>query len=96
MEQPTANATATVNVTLLFAGGHSRGLRMSKEDPLLRSFLASIEDKADGGSRVPRPYHLHLEEGRQSFVFSGRDLVGVVIDPPLLLSDPEPVAQAAA
>jgi SM-20-related protein len=76
-----------VNVTLLLDGGHSRSLRLPKDDPLLRSLLASIEDKADGGSRVPRPYHLRLEEGRQSFIFSGRDLVGVVIDPPLTLGD---------
>ncbi len=76
-----------VNVTLLLDGGHSRSLRIAKDDPLLRSLLASIEDKADGGSRVPRPYHLRLEEGRQSFIFSGRDLVGVVIDPPLVLND---------
>jgi Rps23 Pro-64 3,4-dihydroxylase Tpa1-like proline 4-hydroxylase len=76
-----------VNVTLLLDGGHSRSLSLSKNDPLLRSLLASIEDKADGGSRVPRPYHLHLDDGRQSFIFSGRDLVGVVIDPPLVARD---------
>ena len=85
--------SADVNVTLLLDGGHSRNLRIAKDDPLLRSLLASIEDKADGGSRVPRPYHLRLEEGRQSFIFSGRDLVGVVIDPPLVVSDrPVPAA----
>lgn len=77
--------STNVNVTLLLDGGHSRSLRLPKDDPLLRSLLASIEDKADGGSRVPRPYHLRLDEGRQSFIFSGRDLVGVVIDPPLVV-----------
>lgn len=80
-------AQSDVNVTLLLEGGHSRNLRLAKDDPLLRSLLASIEDKSDGGSRVPRPYHLRLEEGRQSFIFSGRDLVGVVIDPPLLFEN---------
>jgi Rps23 Pro-64 3,4-dihydroxylase Tpa1-like proline 4-hydroxylase len=79
--------SADVNVTLLLDGGHSRSLRIAKDDPLLRSLLASIEDKADGGSRVPRPYHLRLEEGRQSFIFSGRDLVGVLIDPPLVIAN---------
>src|SRR5262252_3452655 len=74
---------AELNVTLLLEGGHCRSLRLAKGDTLLRSLLAAIEDKADGGSRVSRPYHLRLGEGRESLVFSGRDLVGVVIDPPL-------------
>jgi SM-20-related protein len=81
-----------VNVTLLLGGGHSRNLRMAPDDPLLRSLLAAIEDRADGGSRVTRPYHLRIEEGRQSLVFSPRDLVGVVVDPPLAL----PAAAAPA
>ena len=82
MDQAVAEVTE-VNVTLLLEGGHSRSLRLAKDDALLRSLLASIEDKADGGSRISRPYHLRLGEGRESLVFSGRDLVGVVIDPPL-------------
>jgi SM-20-related protein len=75
-----------VNVTLLLGGGHSKTLRMASDDPLLRSLLAAIEDRGDGGSRVTRPYHLRLDEGRQSLVFSPRDLVGVVVDPPLALA----------
>jgi SM-20-related protein len=81
-------ATPMVNVTLLLAGGHSPSLRLAKDDPLLRSLLASLEDKADGGARVPKPYHLRVEEGRRSLVFSGRDLVGIVTDPPLAFDRP--------
>jgi SM-20-related protein len=78
--------SSQVNVTLLLGGGHSRALRMASDDPLLRSLLAAIEDRGDGGSRVTRPYNLRLDEGRQSLVFSPRDLVGLVVDPPLALA----------
>jgi Rps23 Pro-64 3,4-dihydroxylase Tpa1-like proline 4-hydroxylase len=90
-----AEATSDVNVTLLLAGGHKSSLRLPQNDPLLRSLLASIEDKADGGARVPRPYHLHVEEGegKRSLIFSGRDLVGITVDPPLVFRDRE--AEAA-
>jgi hypothetical protein len=90
-----AEATSDVNVTLLLAGGHKSSLRLPQNDPLLRSLLASIEDKADGGARVPRPYHLHVEEGegKRSLIFSGRDLVGITVDPPRVLRDP--AAEAA-
>jgi SM-20-related protein len=89
-------AASQVNVTLLLGGGHSRTLRMASDDPLLRSLLAAIEDRGDGGSRVTRPYHLRLEEGKQSLVFSPRDLVGVVTDPPLNLGAPQAAAAGAA
>lgn len=74
-----------VNVTLLLAGGHSPRLKLPSDDPLLHSLLASIEDKTDGGVRVPRPYHLKVDDGKRSLIFSGRDLIGVVVDPPITL-----------
>ena len=82
-----------VNVTLMLAGGHRSELRLASNDPLLRSLLATIEDKTDGGARVPpRPFHLHVEGGRRSLIFSGRDLVGLVLDPPLAIREPAPEA----
>jgi hypothetical protein len=84
------NADVNLTVTLLLRGGHRSSLRLAKNDPLLRSLLASIEDKADGGSRVTRPYNLRLDEGRQSLIFAGRDLVGLTIDPPLSIETREP------
>jgi SM-20-related protein len=88
-------ARAELNVTLLLAGGHSRSLRLASDDPLLRSLLASIEDKSDGGQRVPRPYHLRLDDGRSSLLFSGGDLVGLEIDPPIVLKQPPAATQPA-
>ncbi|HZS85264.1 MAG TPA: 2OG-Fe(II) oxygenase [Stellaceae bacterium] len=92
-----SEAVSEINVTLLLQGGHSRNLRLGKDDPLLRSLLASIEDKADGGARVPRPYHLRVNEGQgqRSLIFSGRDLVGIVVDPPLAFRDRSGAAEAA-
>jgi SM-20-related protein len=85
-----------VNVTLLLGGGHSRTLRIADNDPLLRSLMAAVEDRGDGGSRVTRPYHLRLDEGRQSLIFSPRDLVGLVVDPPLAVAAPQASATTAA
>jgi SM-20-related protein len=80
--QAQAEAGAEVKVTLLLGGGHSRTLAMNAQDPLLRALLGTIHDKSRGIAQS-RPYHLRLEGGRQSFVFSGSDLVGIVTDPPL-------------
>ena len=85
-------AQAEVKVTLLLGGGHSRTLAMSPQDPLLRALIGTIHDKSRGIAQS-RPYHLRLEGGRQSFVFSGSDLVGIVTDPPLSFEKP---AEAAA
>jgi SM-20-related protein len=71
-----------VSVTLLLGGGHSRTLRVAAGDPLINSLMAAVEDRVDGGSRVTRPYRLTIDEGRQSLVFSPRDLVGLILDPP--------------
>jgi SM-20-related protein len=88
--------SSQVNVTLLLGGGHSRTLRIASDDPLLRSLMAAMEDRGDGGSRVTRPYHLRLDEGRQSLIFSPRDLVGILTDPPLNFSAPQAGAAAGA
>jgi SM-20-related protein len=88
-----SEAASEVTVTLLLEGGHTRTLRLAKDDPLLRSFLASIEDKADRGNRVPRPYHIHVDGGKRSFIFSGRDLVGMLVDPPIALPERAPEAK---
>ena len=80
----TGEAGREVTVTLLLGGGHKSRLRMASDDPLLRSLIASIEDKADGGRRMPRPFHLRIAGGSQSLVFSGSDLVGIIVDPPIL------------
>ncbi|MBV9522329.1 MAG: 2OG-Fe(II) oxygenase [Alphaproteobacteria bacterium] len=82
-----SEAKIQVNVTLLLAGGHSRELRVAADDPLLRTLLASIEDKGDNRGRVPRPYHLHVDNGQRSLIFSGRDLVGILVDPPIVVQD---------
>src|SRR5579871_1990345 len=87
--------SAAIQVTLLLSGGHSRRLTMSRDEPLLRSLLASIEDKSDGGNRIPRPYHLKLDEGRSSLIFSGRDLVGLITDPPLLAGERSLIVSAS-
>ncbi|MDB5406320.1 MAG: Prolyl 4-hydroxylase alpha subunit, partial [Rhodospirillales bacterium] len=61
---------------------------------LLRSLMAAVEDRGDGGNRVTRAYHLRLDEGRQSLIFSPRDLVGLVVDPPLAFAGPQAPAIA--
>jgi Rps23 Pro-64 3,4-dihydroxylase Tpa1-like proline 4-hydroxylase len=71
-----------ISVTLLLNGGHSRTLSMKPDDPLLPAFLASIHER-NSGSRAARPFHLRLDDGRQSLIFSGADLVGLVTDPPI-------------
>jgi SM-20-related protein len=82
-----------VSVTLLLNGGHSRTLTMKPEDPLLRALLASIQEKG-AGQRSSRPFHLRVEEGRQSLIFSGADLVGLITDPPITVqAAPKPAAE---
>lgn len=72
-----------VSVTLLLNGGHSRTLFLRRKDPLLSSLIASIGEKSYGGGRPARPFNIHLDEGRRSFMFSSTDLVGLIADPPL-------------
>ena len=72
-----------VSVTLLLNGGHSRTLYLRRKDPLLTSLVSSIGEKSYGGGRPARPFNIHLDEGRRSFIFSSTDLVGLVTDPPL-------------
>src|SRR5689334_9731249 len=71
-----------VKVTLLLGGGHSRTVAMSRQDPLLRALIGTIQDKSRGIAQS-RPYHLRVDGGRQSFMFSGSDLVGILTDPPV-------------
>jgi Rps23 Pro-64 3,4-dihydroxylase Tpa1-like proline 4-hydroxylase len=73
-----------ISVTLLLNGGHSRTLSMKPDDPLLPAFLASIHDR-NAANRPARPFHLRLDNGRQSLIFSGADLVGLVTDPPIAI-----------
>jgi SM-20-related protein len=75
-------AQAEVKVTLLLGGGHSRTVAMSRQDPLLRALIGTIQDKSRGVAQS-RPYHLRVDGGRQSFMFSGSDLVGILTDPPI-------------
>jgi Rps23 Pro-64 3,4-dihydroxylase Tpa1-like proline 4-hydroxylase len=73
-----------INVTLLLNGGHSRTLAMNPDDPLLRAFIASIHER-NAATRPARPFHLRVDGGRQSLIFSGADLVGLVTDPPIAI-----------
>jgi hypothetical protein len=73
-----------VSVTLLLNGGHSRTLYLRRKDPLLASLVSSIGEKSYGGGRPARPFNIGLDQGRRSFIFSSTDLVGLVMDPPLL------------
>jgi SM-20-related protein len=72
-----------VSVTLLLNGGHSRTLYLRPKDPLLTALVSSIGEKSYGGGRPARPFNIHLDQGRRSFIFSSTDLVGLVTDPPL-------------
>jgi SM-20-related protein len=81
-----------VKVTLLLSGGHSRTVTMRPEDPLLHSLLTSVHEKS-AGQRPARPYHLRIEEGRQSLIFAGADLVGLITEPPITVqAAPRPAA----
>jgi Rps23 Pro-64 3,4-dihydroxylase Tpa1-like proline 4-hydroxylase len=85
-----------VSVTLLLNGGHSRTLAMKPEDPLLHALLTTIQEKG-AGQWPSRPYHLRLDEGRQSLIFAGADLVGLITDPPIQVqAAPRPAAAIAA
>jgi Rps23 Pro-64 3,4-dihydroxylase Tpa1-like proline 4-hydroxylase len=86
-------AQAEVKVTLLLGGGHSRTVAMSRQDPLLRALIATIQDKSRGVAQS-RPYHLRVDGGRQSFMFSGGDLVGILTDPPIAFERPAGEAEA--
>jgi Rps23 Pro-64 3,4-dihydroxylase Tpa1-like proline 4-hydroxylase len=77
-----AQVPAEVKVTLLLGGGHTRTLALDPKDPLLGMLLGSIQEKSRG-VRQSRPFHIRVDGGRQSFVFSGSDLVGILTDPPL-------------
>ena len=76
-----------LSVTLLLNGGHSRTLYLRREDPLLSSLVSSIGEKSYGGGRPARPFNIHLDAGRRSFMFSSTDLVGLITDPPLNAAD---------
>jgi len=81
-----------VSVTLLLNGGHSRTLYLQRKDPLLASLVSSIGEKSYGGGRPARPFNIGLDQGRRSFIFSSTDLVGLVMDPPLLDDSTTPPA----
>jgi SM-20-related protein len=72
-----------VSVMLLLNGGHTRTLFLRRKDPLLSSLVSSIGEKSYGGGRPARPFNIHLDQGRRSFIFSSSDLVGLITDPPL-------------
>ncbi len=90
-----AQTDSEVSVTLLLNGGHSRTLYLARRDPLLLSLVASIGEKSYGGGRPARPFNIQVDQGRQSFIFSSIDLVGLVTDPPLMNAAP-PLRQSAA
>ncbi len=73
-----------VSVTLLLNGGHTRTLYLRRKDPLLTSLVSSIGEKSYGGGRPARPFNIHLDQGRRSFMFSSTDLVGLITDPPMV------------
>lgn len=73
-----------VSVTLLLNGGHTRTLYLRRKDPLLSSLVSSIGEKSYGGGRPARPFNIHLDQGRRSFMFSSTDLVGLITDPPMV------------
>jgi Rps23 Pro-64 3,4-dihydroxylase Tpa1-like proline 4-hydroxylase len=79
-----ARSDGEVSVTVMLNGGHSRTLFLGRRDPLLLSLIASIGEKSYGGGRAARPFNIHLDQGRQSFIFSSSDLVGLLTDPPLV------------
>jgi SM-20-related protein len=87
--QPQLEVQPDITVTLLLGGGHSRTVAMSRHDPLLRSLIGTIHDKSRG-VRESRPYNIRVDGGRQSFLFSGSDLVGILTDPPISL-EPAPL-----
>jgi SM-20-related protein len=87
-------APAEVKVTLLLGGGHRETVTMSPQDPMLRALLTTIQDKSRGVAEH-RPYHIRIDGGRRSLVFSGIDLVGVQTDPPLAIQVAGPVSGAA-
>jgi Rps23 Pro-64 3,4-dihydroxylase Tpa1-like proline 4-hydroxylase len=85
-----------VSVTLLLGGGHSRTLALHRQDPLLGSLLSAIHAKARGQLGQVPPYHIRLDGGQQSLVFSASDLMGVITDPPLVIEAAPRPAPAAA
>lgn len=100
-----ARQDGEVSVTLLLNGGHSRTLYLGRKDPLLSSLISSIGEKSYGGGRPARPFNIHVDQGRCSFIFSSTDLVGLVTDPPLVsergprqpsVPVPQPRAEAPA
>ncbi len=76
-----ARSANEMSVTLMFNGGQTRTIFLDRGDPLLASLLMSLHNKGTGAK--PGIYNLPLEQGRQSLIFSGADVVALVTDPPL-------------
>jgi SM-20-related protein len=83
-----------VTVTLLLGGGHSRVVALSRQDPLLGSLIGTLQNKARKDHGDLPAYHIRVEGGRQSLVFSGADLMGLTTDPPLVIEGPKPAGEA--
>jgi Rps23 Pro-64 3,4-dihydroxylase Tpa1-like proline 4-hydroxylase len=88
-----AQTPPEVKVTLLLGGGHRETLSMNPQDPMLRALLGTIQDKSRG-VKEQRPYHIRADGGRQSLIFSGADLVGILTDPPIAIQPPAAAGEA--
>jgi Rps23 Pro-64 3,4-dihydroxylase Tpa1-like proline 4-hydroxylase len=93
-----ADEADRVTVTLLLGGGHRSTVTLRRQDPALRALIGALQAKSAGQPPVAagRPFHLRIEEGRQSLVFAPGDLVGLITDPPLAVEAPPAAAPPAA
>ena len=85
-----------VTVTLLLGGGHRSTVALRRQDPALRALIGTLQAKSAGQPVAGRPFHLRVEDGRQSLVFAPGDLVGLITDPPLAVEAPPQAAVATA
>src|SRR5262245_1073883 len=77
-----------IRVTLLLSGGHSQSIDLKPSDPLLRSLLQTIANRASGG-REACAFNIALP-GTKSLIFASTELVGIITDPPIVLDTGTP------
>lgn len=77
----------TIEVRLLFGGGHSVALALPQGHPLLARLLAAVANNGGARSGTGEWFQLPMESGRASIAFAARGLIGMITDPALVLGE---------
>lgn len=76
-----------VNVKLLLAGGHEYTFTVASDDALLHQLLAALDHPNQTLDRT-RLFQIPVPDRQQAIAFSGTSLVGIITEPPVLVSQP--------